>query len=456
MSSSQAADGYFVRSHPLVADYKIANLYDVISPGKGIIVKIFWSWQSDHDEKISRYFVKGALEGVISELNASADVDEATRQEITLDHDRKGVPGSPDLAKTILDKIASCDVFVGDVTPVGKSESGKPLINPNVAIELGYALHAVGDRRILMVMNEHFGSLQDLPFDLRHKAGPITYKLPPGSRPGEVNYVSARTRLGAELRSALLELLASHGTDNAESRAFKAASSGSEGPHYFLESGAPVVIRAMSTQEAPLSFFVPKTSLIYLRVMPTIAQPLLSRPQAIEITSGKLPDFSSHYRFGGQAWPNEFGAIILDADYRTGSINFLTQLFLSREVWALNLELLGTEIGKCIPMGSVANLFSKSLRPIVTFLEKELKVQPPWQVEAGAFPVKGFELAYVSPIGRRLPTMQQDLVRWSGLLESSTAEATQICFRNICDAFFEAAAIRMPEKWLESSVEIML
>jgi hypothetical protein len=78
-------------------------------------------------------------------------------------------------------------VFVGDVTPIGKGprytndegieSDGKPLMNPNVAIELGYALKTLTTENVAMVMNSHYGKRADLPFDLGHKGGPIMYNL---------------------------------------------------------------------------------------------------------------------------------------------------------------------------------------------------------------------------------------------------------------------------------------
>jgi len=38
-----------------------------------------------------------------------------------VDHDRKGISGSPDLINTILAKIAACQAFMADVTPVGEA-----------------------------------------------------------------------------------------------------------------------------------------------------------------------------------------------------------------------------------------------------------------------------------------------------------------------------------------------
>jgi len=47
--------------------------------------------------------------------------------------------------------------------------------NPNVLIELGYALKALGHERIVLVFNKTFGKIEKLPFDLRmHRT--LTYE----------------------------------------------------------------------------------------------------------------------------------------------------------------------------------------------------------------------------------------------------------------------------------------
>lgn len=381
-------------------------------------MKIFWSWQSDHDGKISRHFVRTALVNAIEQLNEDTDVDDADRQEIELDHDRKDVPGSPDLARLILEKIENCDVFVGDVTPVGELKTGKLLINSNVAIELGYALRAIGDRRIIMVMNEHFGGLQDLPFDLRHKAGPIVYRLAPRADKAEI--ASAKKQLTAKLKIALDEMNKFHSQAKARRQPFQRIATVAGDPSRFLECEKALVTRELSFKEGPQNFFLPRTPLIYLRVIPTVACSPIKRPQAVENASEKLPDFSRHYRTGGAAWPNEFGAVILDADYNVGSVNCATQLFLSREIWAINSELLAQESRSLVPMRAVASLFARKLTPILAFIDQKLEVKPPWRIEAGAYPVNGYELALEgNNYGRRWPIIQQKHVCWSGLMHSA-------------------------------------
>ena len=77
----------------------------------------------------------------------------------------------------------------------------KRLINPNVAIEYGYAQRGLGDEAILMVQNTHYGDRERLPFDLRHKAGPIQYSLVPDASRKEIEAE------GAKLRDVLIDAL---------------------------------------------------------------------------------------------------------------------------------------------------------------------------------------------------------------------------------------------------------
>jgi hypothetical protein len=148
-------------------------------------MKIFWSWQSDTPGKIGRFLVRDALNDAIEKLKAANEVEEAQR-DIHLDHDIKDVPGSPDLARTIMAKIEKSEVVIADVTIVGKTEEGKGLINSNVAIELGYALHACTDERAVLVFNKHYGKYEELPFDLRHKGGGVDFDLNPDSSKDEI------------------------------------------------------------------------------------------------------------------------------------------------------------------------------------------------------------------------------------------------------------------------------
>ncbi|MFZ1992224.1 MAG: hypothetical protein WAW96_20915 [Alphaproteobacteria bacterium] len=83
-----------------------------------------------------------------------------------------------EIAATILKKISESSVFVADVTPIAKSPDGKALPNPNVMIELGWAMSEVGPDKIIGVLNTASGwKPDDLPFDIRHRRI-LPYALP--------------------------------------------------------------------------------------------------------------------------------------------------------------------------------------------------------------------------------------------------------------------------------------
>lgn len=117
-------------------------------------MKIFWSWQSDILGEIGRYLVRDALKDAIEELKQAEEIEGATRENLHLDQGMEGVTGSPDLARTIFDKIEKAEVVVADVTIVGTTAASDRLVNSNVAIELGYALHACTDARVVLVFNK--------------------------------------------------------------------------------------------------------------------------------------------------------------------------------------------------------------------------------------------------------------------------------------------------------------
>jgi hypothetical protein len=142
---------------------------------------IFYSWQSDLPNNLTRGFIEDALERAIRQLSAQIAVDEAARDEsISIDKDTKGVPGSPPIVQTIFDKISAATAFVPDLTFVGKSPNGRLIPNPNVLIEYGWALKELGHSKIVGVMNAAYGEVtsDSLPFDMRHLRWPIVYKLP--------------------------------------------------------------------------------------------------------------------------------------------------------------------------------------------------------------------------------------------------------------------------------------
>ncbi len=140
--------------------------------------KIFYSWQSDREPKSCKDFIRKAADA------AAAKAAERLGVSVLIEADTEGAPGTPAISDTILRKIDDCDFFLGDMTFVGLTASGKMLPNPNVMGEYGYALKSKGLDRILLAMNTAFGPPEELPFDLRHLRHPARYKLEAGSPDG--------------------------------------------------------------------------------------------------------------------------------------------------------------------------------------------------------------------------------------------------------------------------------
>lgn len=127
--------------------------------------KIFYSWQSWLPNASNRGFIHAALEDACDEC--AAHVSDAQRPEV--DRDTLGVPGAPDIVGTIFAKIDTCDAFVADVSIAVVGSEGRGSPNPNVLVELGYAIKTLGWERIILVSNTSFGPIEALPFDLRTK-----------------------------------------------------------------------------------------------------------------------------------------------------------------------------------------------------------------------------------------------------------------------------------------------
>src|SRR3990167_5131907 len=117
---------------------------------------VFYSWQSDLFNGTNRNFIENALKDAAKEIGEeSADI------EPVIDRDTQGVAGAANIATAIFQKIDSADIFIADVSIIG-SVKKRAIPNPNVLIELGYALKSLGHERIILVFNTAFGKVEKL------------------------------------------------------------------------------------------------------------------------------------------------------------------------------------------------------------------------------------------------------------------------------------------------------
>ena len=159
---------------------------------------VFYSWQSDLPNPINRGFIQDALEKAANAITSDEGVD----IEPVIDRDTQGIPGSPDIASTIFAKITAADVFVADISITSRPEKGRPTPNPNVLIELGYAFKALGHERVILVFNQVFGKIEELPFDLRTRRL-MTYNLPEEEKERSGEKKKLESQLNEAIRVAI-------------------------------------------------------------------------------------------------------------------------------------------------------------------------------------------------------------------------------------------------------------
>lgn len=110
--------------------------------------RVFYSWQSDSPGNTNRNFILQALEIAIADIHK----DPTTDVDPVIDRDTLGLAGSPDFSHSIFEKIDAASVFVCDVSIIDLS-TARSTPSPNVLVELGYAIKALGWNRIIIVMN---------------------------------------------------------------------------------------------------------------------------------------------------------------------------------------------------------------------------------------------------------------------------------------------------------------
>jgi hypothetical protein len=162
---------------------------------------VFYSWQSDLPNPTNRGFIQKALETAAAAIAG----DNTVAIEPVIDRDTEGVPGSPDISATIFAKITAADVVVVDVSIINAGSGGRSTPNPNVLIELGYALNALGHERVILVFNKAYGRIEDLPFDLRTRRV-VVYEATPEAEGRSAVRSDLSKKLDAAIRTALQHL----------------------------------------------------------------------------------------------------------------------------------------------------------------------------------------------------------------------------------------------------------
>lgn len=411
-------------------------------------MKIFWSWQSDTPGKTGRHFVRAALLDAINMLKQPDEIEEPTqaenRESMHLDQDRQDVTGSPGLADTIKRKIEASAVFVADITPVSripkrrgvKGSREKRNMNPNVAIELGYALSALKEERLLLVLNAHYGSREFIPFDLQHLGGPIIYDLGPNASNEEI--AAEHEKLRGQFVAALRGYLKESSAAGVEPM-FPSVPATTTAAVWFK----PGEVLAQFDGETRYGFEDDKG--VYLKVSPRVS---LSRP----FTTGELYGMARQSQFGllyrqqaGITHHNSRGAILMEPVSGSGGrLRAATQLFHNGEIWGIGRDLLvDNEYGKLIPVRMLEGAMRETLARNVEFMQSRLQISPPYNVEFGAAGINGYSLVIDSTIDNPYEIRDDTFTDMFVMTDTSPAGIAAALLR-IYEAFFRLTGYPRP------------
>jgi hypothetical protein len=206
-------------------------------------------------------------------------------------------------------------------------------MNVNVGIELGYAIRAHGEEQVLLVLNEHYGGREFLPFHLQDLGGPITYRLSPDATKEEI--VAEMASLRGKFVAAIREFLKKSGPAKPTESSFRRVPSTTSVAAWYSPG------EAIAEFDSQSQYGLSDDKGVYLRVSPrTPAQ----RP----FTSGELLAMARRHQIGllwrnqaGFARVNAKGAVVIEpVSGNGGRVRAASQVFHSGEIWGVGRDLL--------------------------------------------------------------------------------------------------------------------
>ena len=397
---------------------------------------VFYSWQSDRPTDSGRNLIERALGDAIKALNSDTELEEAERDELVLDKDTAGVPGSPPIMQTIFAKIDVTAAFVADLTFVGERPDGRLMPNPNVTVEYGWALKSLGHEHIIGVMNTAHGDpgTHALPFDLGHLRRPILYHCP--LDPTEEARRKARKDLASDLKTALKAVFDHARRPSAAAAPTFSPRTPEEGHGRFRNGVEPigeVHSRLPLLNDSAQRVWLPPGACMWLRLMPLspLKGPLLStKIESALLGSERAPSALNFHDqpFSARAVRSHDGFGLcskVDDQNRTDAVFYVFQ---SGEVWTLDTAAL-------VAPGQIMfdeKEFIASLRDCAKVLGN-LGVPGPYTWIAGMEGIRGRPLL----IANRPPTFPRPVAASPVVEETGTYSGLEHDAAKALEPFFE-------------------
>jgi len=350
-------------------------------------MKVFWSWQNDFEPKVCRLFIREALIAATDLAAEDLGLEDADRPEV--DHDTKNTPGMADIAATILEKIAKSAVFVADVTPIGVTAAGKALPNPNVLVELGWAMGKIGPERVICVLNTASGyKADDLPFDIRHRRM-MTYGLAPSA--DKRARLDAKKRLSDELFEALRSNLALHLSDSAAAKAIEGVEASATDPSIWATAGTTLEYADPFEPAIKKSLPFPTRPRAYVRIVPghwRSHKPNVNEISRLPAELTIRPGGSFDWGFCQEGFVSF--SVRLDGESRGQQVVDAVMFFDSTgEFWATIGSIVGDAVrGPSIRQEAVVRYWAQAVKTAFAVFQK-FDAAPEWRIELGLVGMDG-------------------------------------------------------------------
>lgn len=399
-------------------------------------MKVFYSWQSDTPTKVGHSFIREALDEAIKIITDEMSLDEAQRDAFQIDHDTKGVLGSPPVTDTILNKIIEADIFVADVTLTGHAFEKKRLINSNVAYELGYAHAQLSDQALLKVMNVHYGTPDYLPFDLQHRRWPVPFNLPPDATREQRR--TEKKKLSKDLSKILRGYVG-----NLPSKTEYQPIPSSYNPAVYWEKNQILVDDSTLNKKLSYQNDIP---LIYLHMWP---DKNLEDLKGVQLSGQGMPTLYPLIRSSVRSrCRNKYGLISYNT-HNEQDVTSSTQVFKNREIWGIDSYSVSKKLRgdkEFIPTQLVEEGIRKSLNNYLDCAKNTLNYTRVVHIRFGIVGAAGLSLAvpydhfWEDTIGKIFEDLSITLS-----IDSEDEESITEALLTIYELIFDAAGQERPQ-----------
>lgn len=236
---------------------------------------------------------------------------------------------------------------------------------------------------MIAVLNLAFGGPECLPFDIKHKRWPVTYRLVEGATKAEI--LDQKKILKDQFVTALKGFLKAPAITAPAFEPYEPIPVQEPGKFFFSVGRKLGYSRQMQSD-----MFMPFREVLFLRLMPTEPLPRLLSEKTLVNSIGKFGTFWLA-RCGAMVMSNELGVATFEPAGNTQNLDAILQYFPTGEVWGINADIMRQgERGQIrwYLTETCERAFAETIFHVLEFMTSVVKVKFPVRVIAGVTGLK--------------------------------------------------------------------